>query len=118
MKRLHYIEIKVRRWKLLPKVRLGFLFDMYAWFMLFDEFGVDIEQLKGSGAKNILYAAAVSAAKEKGRNVWFTTEDIERFIENATTKESNQVIKTLRDSQTVVQEFSEKMKTGTEPKKK
>ena len=116
MKVPHYTEIKVRRWRLLPKVRLGFLFDMYAWFLLFDEFGVELADLQKESAKRIVYAAAVSAARAEGRKVWVTPEQIEVCIEQSTTKESGELVKTLRDSQTVIDDFNKKINKGSKKK--
>mgnify|MGYP001822074461 CR=1 FL=1 len=106
----HYTEIRVRRWRLWPKVQLGFLFDMYAWFLIWDEFGIGLSELKDDAANKILYCAAVSAARAEGRKVWFTEKDVRRFIEQSTTKESNQLTQTLIKSQKVVTEFAEKAK--------
>ena len=90
---------------------------MYAWFLLFDKFGVDLNDMKQESIKHIMYAAAVSAAKEQGRGVWFTPERIERFIEQSTTKESGQLVATLQSSQTVIEEFNKKI-GGKSSKKK
>jgi hypothetical protein len=101
----------------LPKVRLGFLFDMYAWFLLFEEFGFDLSDIKQEAMRRILYTAAVSAARDQGKRVWFTADDIDRFIETVPTKESNAVITTLKNSQDVIKEFTNKVKTDGVKKK-
>jgi len=115
MKVSHYAEIRVKRWLLWPKVKVGFLFDMFAWFKLFDDFGFDLDKIKSDPEKNILFTAAVSAAKEKGKKVWFTPSQIQQFIKKSATEESTVVLSTLKKSQETMQK---KMEQAANIKKK
>lgn len=110
MKVPHYTEIRVRRWRFWPKVRIGFLFDMYAWFLLFDEFGIELDNLKDQASKQIMFAAALSSARNTGKKEWFNADDIVKFLEDIPARESNKVLKTFRESQTVIAEFNERIK--------
>ena len=74
MKIVHFTEIKVRRWKLLPKVRMGFLFDLYAWVLLFESKGVNISEIGEMKPEDMvatmMYNGAVSWSRDKGRKVF------------------------------------------------
>lgn len=94
------------------------MFDMYAWFLIFSEFGVNLEDLKDQAGKHILYTAALSAARSQGRRIWFTPERLERLLETAATRDTNRLVLTMRQSQTVIQDFADKVSSGTPLKKK
>ncbi|MGV7234754.1 MAG: hypothetical protein ACQ9ET_00705 [Nitrosomonadaceae bacterium] len=109
MKVPHYIEIKVRRWWFWPRVRLGFLFDMYSWFLSYEQHGITLSE-NGSQEeimKSMLYNAAVSACRAKAKKEWFTADDVARFIDNARKSEADALIKKFIDSKTVLTDFAE-----------
>jgi len=88
---------------------MGFLFDMYAWFLLFDEFGFDLSELKDEASKHIIYCAAVSSCRSKGRKIWFDSKDVNQFLQNTPTKDSTKVKETFKKSQSVIEDFNKKI---------
>ena len=119
MKTPHYCEIKVHRWKLLPKVRIGFLFDMYAWFLMYDTDKIDLadtgKMKPGDLIAAMIYAGAVSWSKDLGRRQWFTRTDIDRFIENVSKREFETIQATFLNS---FAEMSKKLPIQDEIEKK
>lgn len=92
-------EIKVRRWRYWFKVRIGFNFDMLAWFYVYQDRGIDISQIKPSDLiGSMLYCSAKSWAVQSGRKVWFDYKDVSDWVDRMTTKEFEAIQKIFLES--------------------
>ena len=86
MKLNHFAEIKISLF-----IRVGFLFDMYAWMQLWaNEQGKDVS--------SILYYAYVSYCKDKGKRVRYNKERLKSIIEKAPNKQVIELNKVLIES--------------------
>ena len=99
MKTPHYTEIKVRRWKFLPRVKIGFLFDVYAWHLLYIDSEIELQDASKMDTtellRKMLFNAARSWAKEKGKLQWFCLQDIDDMLENISRKDFDELNKTF-----------------------
>lgn len=110
----HYIEIKVKR--RIGYRRQGILFDLYAWFLLWQTYGWDFEAISKMNSELdavMIYTGAVSWNKYIGKRVNFDDKDAKRWAEELTVKEMKQIGKVLMDSMKVM----ERMQAGAVKKK-
>ena len=87
------MEIKVRgKFK---KRKVGFNFDMYAWFLLGELKNKQIHELQQLDQdeffNGIVYTAAVSWHKDKGRHIWFTPDDVAGWLDDLPQKQIRQL---------------------------
>lgn len=88
MKVFHYTEFTIRRW--LGSKKIGLLFDMYAWINIYNEGNATTEK--------VIYYAALSYCKEKGKRVLFTQQDINKWIQQIPKSEFDNIIKIIKES--------------------
>ena len=105
MKLEHCIELKVHN-RFIGYRRVGFLFDMYAWFLLFREFNINIGNIQKEGAdalmQKMLYTSALSYCKEKGMKARFTQKDVEGWIDGITNRDAKELGRVFADSMKVI----------------
>ena len=109
----YYCEIEVKtKGRFFTKIKTqGLLFDLYAWFLLWQVYEWDFEVL---GKKNtdelssgMLYTGALSYNRFKGIPVDFTQDDVEKWLYDIPTGKMKEIGKTLMLSMQVL----EKIKT-------
>ena len=119
MKLEHCIELKVHN-RFIGYRRIGFLFDMYAWFLLFREFNINIGNIQKEGAdalmQKMLYTSALSYCKEKGMKARFTQKDVEGWIDGITNRDAKELGRVFADSMKVIADIGNV--TGDEESKK
>jgi hypothetical protein len=110
----HYCEIYVKQKRLFRTVtrKQGLLFDLYAWFLLWQVYEWDFEV---SGKKTpdelstgMLYTGALSWNRLNGIKVGYTQEDVNKWIDEIPTGKMKEIGKTLMLSMQVL----EKIKTA------
>ena len=114
MRQPHYIRLKVGRFR-----RQGFLFDMYAWFLLYQELGVGISEIGERNPEELLtdmvYLAGVSYNRSVGKKVRFTKSDVMVWLDRMPNRDVKALGKAFQESITVV---SEVVETSQEAEKK
>lgn len=117
MKQPNYIELKVPG--RLRKV--GFLFDMYAWFLLYQEMGTDLNDISGNDPEKLMgdmiYTSAVSACKEKGRRVRFNRDKVMGWLDKMTNRDVKELGKVFNESITLLNKTIEATDGATNEKK-
>lgn len=102
----HYCEIEIKRhWPLKPR-RQGLLFDLYAWFLLWQVYEWDFEALGRKTADELsagmLYTGALSWCKDNGIKVDFTKEQVAGWIDDIPTGKMKEIGKVLMESMKVL----------------
>ena len=110
MKLEHYIEVKVPRrcWIFSCKRKQGFLFDTYAWYLLYREYGTDIGEVGKFDPQTLvarmIHTAAISANKEQGKRVAFTGDDVAEWVDAMTNREIKRLGEVFAQSMKVMSE--------------
>ena len=100
------IEIKTKG-RFFTKIRTqGLLFDMYAWFLLWQVYNWDFEALGKKTpdelSAGMLYTGALSYNKDKGIKVDFTREDVVKWIDDIPTGKMKEIGRVLMESMKVL----------------
>jgi hypothetical protein len=105
MKLPHYVEIetKCKRFGILPCKRTrGFLFDMYAWYLLWQSHGWDFEAIRKTSMDDLsvemLYFGAVAHCKEIGKRIDFTRDDVMEWEDKLTKSKRKELAEVLQNS--------------------
>ena len=100
-----------------PRVQ-GILFDLYAWFLLWEHFGWDFDLLGKRTvdelASGMLYTGSISWCKFHGLPINFTKDDVGRWMDDLSNKKMKEIGKVLTESMKVL----EPLKAAGESKKK
>ena len=116
----NFVEINVRYKRLgFTRTRTqGILFDLYAWFLLWQHFGWDFDILSKKSpdelATGMLYTGAVSYNRFKGIRVAFIKQDVDKWVDEIPTGKMKEIGKVLMDSMKVL----EPIRAADESKKK
>ena len=110
MKLEHFIELKIHN-RFIGYRRVGFLFDMYAWFLLYKRHGVNLKHVCKDNAEAfmelMIHAAALSYCKETGRKVWFKEGDVKEWLEGMTNRDAKALAKVFAESMEVVADLAQ-----------
>ena len=110
MKVPHYAEVRIKRWRLLPKVKVGFLFDMYAWHSIYIEKGKQIQDLTNGTdvIYTMMYYAAVSTCRERLKKIWFSEISLTKKLKRINVSEYERLqkvfLESFRDAQETIKE--------------
>jgi hypothetical protein len=119
----HYCEIEVKtKGRFFTKIRRqGLLFDLYAWFLLWQVYEWDFETLGRKTpdelSAGMLYTGALSWCKNEGIKVDFTKEDVEGWIDNIPTGKMKEIGRVLINSMQVLDKIRAAGAKGDEKKK-
>jgi hypothetical protein len=108
----HYCEIEIKqKGRFFTKItKRGLLFDMYAWFLLWQVYEWDFEALGKKTpdelSAGMLYTGALSYCKENGIKVDFTKEDVDGWIDQIPTGKMKEIGKTLLRSMQVLENIN------------
>jgi hypothetical protein len=120
----HYCEIEIKtKGRFFTKVKTqGLLFDMYAWFLLWQVYEWDFEAI---GKKSIdelsaamLYTGALSYNKDRGIKVDFTREQVQAWIDDIPTGKMKEIGRVLLESMKVLEPIQAAGRKVEEQKKK
>jgi len=111
MKIPHYTEITVKRNWYRPKVKVGFLFDLYAWHLLWQDEKIQLQDIGSQKPDQLismmLFNAARSYSKDSGEKVWYTQQMIEGWLDLLTRKEFSRLTEVFQESFTDIQKTSD-----------
>ncbi|RLA16291.1 MAG: hypothetical protein DRQ62_16425 [Gammaproteobacteria bacterium] len=83
------VKILISRWR---TKTVGFKFDMYAWFLLCEHNKIELHQLgdlpQDKMFSGLIYAAAISYLKDKGKRVRFTQDQLSGWIDKMNHKDT------------------------------
>jgi hypothetical protein len=105
----HYCEIEIKTKKrFFTKIRTqGLLFDMYAWFLLWQVYEWDFEALGKKSpdelSAGMLYTGALSWCKDQGIKVDFTKEDVSKWIDDIPNGKMKEIGRVLTESMKVLE---------------
>ena len=116
---LHYCEIpikvKVKTWYGHKTVthQQGFLFSTLAWFLVWQDYGWDLEELTSKPTKElmtkIVYYAAKVANYDKGLPAKFTILEMASWLEECPTKYTDELAECYKAAMTVMPEEMKKI---------
>lgn len=102
--------------------KLLFDFDMMAWFILYQDFGWDFEEIGRQPSEKLMTFLLLSASKsyciKSGKKFNLTLEKLVKILENSKTAESERLkIVFAQSSRAIPEEINEKMGSGSVKKK-
>ena len=107
---IHYCEIpvKVKRFGITRTRKQGFLFSNLCWFLLYDEYGWDFEQIPKVQPVELMskmvYFAAKVANWDKGLPANFKLEDVGEWLDKCETKHTRELERVYKQAMTVASE--------------
>lgn len=107
---LHYceIDVKYKRFGITRTRKQGFLFSMLSWYLLYEEYGWDFDDMREKGEAELMsrmvYLAAKVANFEKGLPALFTMQDVAGWLDQCNGKDTKKVEQTFRRAMTVIPE--------------
>jgi len=112
------IEIK-KKWLFTYTKKQGLLFDLYAWFLLWQSYGWDFNALSHKNVDELssamLYTGALSWNRFNGIRVDFTKEEVQKWADNLSVGKMKELGRVLLESMKVMEEI--KAGAGVEKKK-
>lgn len=113
------IDVKYKRFGFTRKRRQGMLFDLYAWFLLWQHFGWDFSMIGKKPMDELqsgmLYTGALSYDRFKGEKHEFTVEDMERWMNDLPVSKMKEISRALMESTKILEPLA---KAGAAVEKK
>ena len=113
------IKILISRWR---TKTVGFNFDMYAWHLKCEHNNIELHQLgeipQEKMFSEIIYAAAISYSKDKGRKIRFTQSQLDGWIDKMNHKDSELLGNAILNSKVMGKTVAEHAEAARASKKK
>jgi len=101
------IQVKYKRFGFTRTRKQGLLFDLYAWFLLWQHFGWDFDTIGGKGIDELqsgmLYTGALSYNRLKGERHEFTVADVERWLDDIPVSKMKEISRVLLESTKILE---------------
>ena len=116
----NFVEIEIKQKKRFRTVLIkqGLMFDLYAWFLLWQHFGWNFDTIGTKAVDELqsgmVYTGALSYNRYKGIRKEFTIEDCEKWIDELPVRKMKEISKVLMESTKIL----EPLKAAGESKKK
>lgn len=101
--------------------RQGFRFDMYAWYLLTEQHGIEFGDIAKMNQEQVLsemiYCAAVSFNKDAGKRVKFDQATVNGWLDLLPSKDVKELARTFSRSRVFGRTLAEWAVSGNEKKK-